>query len=66
MEAKQLVEALRDRNWTQVQITERTGIAQPTISKILRGDVSDVMSKSYRALLALHDEVIKAEAAPRA
>jgi transcriptional regulator with XRE-family HTH domain len=42
---------------TQKQIEERTGIPQPTISKIARGDVADVMSKTYLAILALHQEV---------
>lgn len=62
MEPRTLVEALIGRGWTQKQIEERTGIPQPTVSKIARGDVSDVMSKSYRALLALHQEVVAAEA----
>jgi transcriptional regulator with XRE-family HTH domain len=57
MDAKQLVEALLGQGWTQKQIEERTGIPQPTISKIARGDVADVMSKTYLAILALHQEV---------
>lgn len=62
MEAKQLVEALRERQWTQKQIEEQTGIPQPTISKIQRGEVKDVMSVSYRALLSLYERVIAEEA----
>jgi len=58
MEPKELVLVLRSRGLTQRQIEERTGIPQPTISKIERGEVSDVMSRNYRALLALHDAVI--------
>ena len=50
MEAKDYVLALKERGFTQTQIAEGTGIPQPTISKIGRGDVNDVMSKSYRAL----------------
>lgn len=50
MEAKDYVLALKERGFTQTQIAEGTGIPQPTISKIERGDVTDVMSKSYRAL----------------
>lgn len=66
MEAKDYVHAVRAAGLTQAQIAERTGIPQPTISKIERGDVKDVMSKNYRALQALHAEVVggdtKAEA----
>jgi transcriptional regulator with XRE-family HTH domain len=62
MEPKQLVDALTERGWTQKQIEERTGIPQPTVSKIARGDVNDVMSKSYRALLTVYQEVLAAEA----
>lgn len=57
MEAKDYVHAIRSAGLTQAQIAERTGIPQPTISKIERGDVKDVMSKNYRALQALHAEV---------
>lgn len=61
MEAKDYVVAIRVvGKLTQAQIAERTGIPQPTISKIERGDVSDVMSRNYRALQALHAEVIAA------
>jgi transcriptional regulator with XRE-family HTH domain len=62
MEPKQLVDALTERGWTQKQIEERTGIPQPTVSKIARGDVNDVMSRSYRALLTVYQEVLAAEA----
>jgi len=55
MEAKDYVLALKDRGMTQVQIEKETGIPQPTISKIERGDVSDVMSKTYRALQAAYN-----------
>ena len=54
MEAQDYVAALRALKLTQAQISERTGIPQPTISKIERGDVADVMSRNYRALQALH------------
>lgn len=52
MEARDYVLALKGMNLTQVQISEGTGIPQPTISKIERGEVDDVMSKSYRAIQA--------------
>lgn len=64
MEARDYVLALKQNGMTQVQIEERTGIPQPTISKIERGDVADVMSKTYRALKATYDEVTAVEGAP--
>lgn len=57
MEPRELVQAIKAKGLTQKQIEEKTGIPQPTVSKIARGDVSDVMSKSYRALVSLHAEV---------
>lgn len=57
MEAKDIVAAIRRRGLTQEQIAVRTGIPQPTVSKIERGEVSDVMSKTYRALQTLHAEL---------
>lgn len=64
MEAKDYLIAIRDHGkLTQDQIAERSGIPQPTISKILRGEVKDVMSRNYRALQSLYAEVI---AQPRA
>lgn len=64
MEARDYVLALKQNGMTQVQIEERTGIPQPTISKIERGDVADVMSKTYRALKATYDEIMDVERAP--
>lgn len=57
MEAKDYLTAIRGKGWTQAQISARTGIPQPTISKIERGEVSDVLSRNYRALQALHAEL---------
>lgn len=57
MEARDLVAALLRSGMTQAAIACRTGIPQPTISKISRGDVDDVMSRNYRKLLALHAEL---------
>lgn len=59
MEAKDYVIAIRSHGLTQAQIFEKTGIPQPTISKIERGEVADVMSRNYRALQALHEELAK-------
>lgn len=64
MEARDYILAIRATGLTQAQVAERTGIPQPTISKIERGDVLDVMSRNYRALAALHAELIGAEVAP--
>ena len=50
MEAKDYVLALKEKGLTQVEIAKATGIAQPSVSKIERGEIADVMSKSYRAL----------------
>ncbi len=58
MEAKDYVTAIRAAGLTQAQIADETGIPQPTISKIERGAVSDVMSRNYRALQALHGRVV--------
>lgn len=58
MDAKDLLMAIRAFGLTQVQISERTGVAQSTISKIERGEVADIMSKSYRALQALHHDLV--------
>jgi transcriptional regulator with XRE-family HTH domain len=57
MEAKDFISDLVNAGWTQARIAERTGIAQPTISKVLRGDVADVLSVNYRQLQTLHQDV---------
>lgn len=57
MEPRELVQAIKAMGLTQEQIEQRTGIPQPTVSKIERGKVSDVMSRSYRALVTLHAEL---------
>lgn len=54
MEAQDYVRELIASGLTQTVIAERSGIPQPTISKILRGEVADVMSRNYRKLQALH------------
>lgn len=56
MEARDFVLDLRKWGLTQAQISERTGIPQPTISKIERGTVEDVLSRNYRSLQAVHQE----------
>lgn len=66
MEPKELVLALLSMGLTQQQIADKTGVAQPTISKVARGDIEDVLSRNYRRLEALHKSMVrrrKAEAA---
>ena len=58
MEAKDFISELVAIGLTQQAIADRTGIAQPTLSKVLRGEVSDVLSKKYRKLQALHAAVV--------
>lgn len=55
--AHDYLELIRAKGLTQAEIETRTGIPQGTISKIERGKVDDVMSKTYLALKALHDEI---------
>ena len=74
MEARDFVVALIGAGQTQSVIAERTGIPQPTISKVARGDVADVMSRNYRKLqalyestpaaVALHEATLRMQAAP--
>lgn len=66
MEARDYVKALIEAGLTQVQIEERTGIPQPTVSKIARGEVEDVLSRNYRKLQALHEEIVAPVKAPKA
>lgn len=53
MEAKEIIDVLIGSGMTQERIAKATGIGQPTISKIVRGQVDDVSSRRYRALLSL-------------
>ena len=64
LEPKDLVLAIKASGLTQKQIEEATGIPQPTVSKIERGEVADVMSRSYRALLALYERVMQTANTP--
>ena len=63
MRPRELVLALRAMGLTQKQIEQRTGIPQPTVSKIGLGRVNDVMSRHYLALLAAYEQQLKEEAA---
>lgn len=67
MEPKELVLSLLAMGLTQTQIADMTGIAQPTISKVARGEIEDVLSRNYRRLETLHKAMSrrrrKAEAA---
>lgn len=62
MKPRELVQALRAMGLTQKQIEQRTGIPQPTVSKIGLGRVNDVMSRHYLALLAAYEQQLKEEA----
>lgn len=57
MEARDYIAALNSWGLTQEQIAERCETTQATISKVLRGDVKDVLSRNYRKLQALYEEV---------
>lgn len=57
MTAREYLMAIREKGLTQVQIAERTGVPQGTISKVERGQVGDVLSKTYLAIKALYDEL---------
>jgi predicted transcriptional regulator len=65
MKPRELVLALRAMGLTQKQIQERTGIPQPTVSKIGLGRVGDVMSRHYLALLSAYEQRVQ-EVAPGA
>ncbi len=54
MEAKDFVNELQAWGLTQTEIADRSGIPQPTISKIARGEVDDVLSRNYRSLQQVH------------
>ncbi len=59
MKPQELVLALRAMGLTQKQIQKRTGIPQPTISKIGRYGDRDVMLRTYDALLAAYEQQLK-------
>ncbi|WP_198082703.1 XRE family transcriptional regulator [Variovorax sp. E3] len=62
MKPRELVQALRAMGLTQKQIEAKTGIPQPTVSKIGLGRVGDVMSRHYVALLTAYEQQVKEEA----
>lgn len=62
MKPRELVQALRAMGLTQKQIEAKTGIPQPTVSKIGLGRVGDVMSRHYLALLSAYEQQVKEEA----
>jgi len=53
MNAQDFLRQVRAYGLTQVQVAERTGIPQSTISKIERGAVRDVLARNYIALETL-------------
>lgn len=54
MEPRDIVLALKQSGLTQAQIADGAKITQPTVSKIERGEVSDILSRSYLRLMAMH------------
>jgi transcriptional regulator with XRE-family HTH domain len=59
MTPKTLVALIRSMGkMTQEQVAIASGLPQSMISKIEREKVTDIMSKSYLALLALYHEVL--------
>ncbi len=63
MEASDYLRELLAAGMTQSVVAERTGIPQPTISRIARGRVKDVPSKRSRKLHALWELEIGHETA---
>lgn len=56
MDAKQLLAEVRDSGLTQVEVAVGMGVSQGTISKIERGQTSDLKNSTYQKLLALHGQ----------
>jgi len=65
MEANEIIKDLIDRGLTRAAIADRVGVKQPAISKVLRGETEDVLSVTYRKLMALREEVIAHPTAPK-
>lgn len=59
MEAKEYISKLRSMGLSQQDIADRCGMQQSAVSKIESGAVQDVLSRSYRAIQALYDEVLR-------
>jgi predicted XRE-type DNA-binding protein len=63
MEPHEIVAALSEAGLTQQQIADRLSgmgveVTQPYVSKIARRAVDDVKSRTYRALVQLHADVV--------
>lgn len=56
---REVLLAIRATGLTQLQVAEKTGIPQPTLSKIERGAVDDVLSRTHVALVSLHEAIQK-------
>ncbi len=66
MEASDYLRELLASGLTQAVIAEKTGIPQPTISRIANGRVNDVPSKRSRKLHALWELELGGRAVARA
>lgn len=64
MEAKDYLKAIRATGLTQAQVSARTGIPQPTISKIERGGSKDVLSRNLLALQRLYAALLPEQVIP--
>ena len=57
MKPRELALALRAMGLAQKQIEHRTGISQPTVSKIGLGRVRDIISRHYVALVGVYEQM---------
>lgn len=60
MDAATLIEELLRRGFTQHDIARETGITQPTISRVRRGEHGDPRLSTFAALKAMHERTKKA------
>jgi len=58
-----MLTSITEAGFTQTQISKRTGISQPTISRILTGAQKEISYSDGKALEQLFSEVRNAKAA---
>lgn len=54
---EKIVNEIQAAGWTQLKITEETGVSQTVISRLKRGEQTDVYWHAGDALLKLHKKV---------
>ncbi len=59
MDWPKILEDLREAGWTQAEIAERCGVAQPTVSDLQRGESKAPSFTFGVALMALHKKVVR-------